>query len=57
MLLTVVLVCACSQVRQSLDGVMEYLLNNMPLNWLVGPFAPQVIEKGDGAMEQSGPPN
>ncbi|KAG7488205.1 hypothetical protein MATL_G00030240 [Megalops atlanticus] len=36
-----------TQVRQSLDGVMEYLLNNTPLNWLVGPFAPQIIEKGE----------
>ncbi|XP_068582074.1 mannose-6-phosphate receptor binding protein 1 [Cebidichthys violaceus] len=45
------------QVQQSLDGVMEYLLNNTPLNWLVGPFAPQVVEKieGDLAMEHSGP--
>ncbi|XP_062306687.1 mannose-6-phosphate receptor binding protein 1 isoform X2 [Osmerus eperlanus] len=38
------------QVRHSLDGVMEYLLNNTPLNWLVGPFAPQVTEKGEGAQ-------
>lgn len=36
-----------NQVRQSLDGVVEYLLNNTPLNWLVGPFAPQSTEKGD----------
>lgn len=36
-----------SQVRHSLDGVMEYLLNNTPLNWLVGPFAPQLTEKGE----------
>ncbi|XP_043103837.1 mannose-6-phosphate receptor binding protein 1 isoform X2 [Puntigrus tetrazona] len=35
------------QVRQSLDGVVDYLLNNTPLNWLVGPFAPQITEKGD----------
>uniref|UniRef100_A0A3B4EM50 Perilipin n=2 Tax=Pygocentrus nattereri TaxID=42514 RepID=A0A3B4EM50_PYGNA len=34
-----------TQVRQSLDGVTEYLLNNTPLNWLVGPFAPQLTEK------------
>lgn len=34
-----------TQVQQSLDGVMEYLLNNTPLNWLVGPFAPQLAEK------------
>ncbi|XP_070764961.1 mannose-6-phosphate receptor binding protein 1 isoform X2 [Enoplosus armatus] len=48
-----------TQVQQSLDGVMEYLLNNTPLNWLVGPFAPQITEKseGDEAMEQSGPHN
>lgn len=45
------------QVQHSLDLVMEYLLNNTPLNWLVGPFAPQLTEKaaGDVAMEQSGP--
>ncbi|KAI4872716.1 hypothetical protein NFI96_014381, partial [Prochilodus magdalenae] len=34
-----------TQVRQSLDGVTEYLLHNTPLNWLVGPFAPQLTEK------------
>ncbi|XP_074524531.1 mannose-6-phosphate receptor binding protein 1 [Halichoeres trimaculatus] len=46
-----------TQVQKSLDGVMEYLLNNTPLNWLVGPFAPQITEKveEDVAMEQSGP--
>ncbi|KAJ8419007.1 hypothetical protein AAFF_G00005060 [Aldrovandia affinis] len=36
-----------TQVQQSLDGVLEYLLNNTPLNWLVGPFAPQITEKGE----------
>ncbi|XP_051509865.1 mannose-6-phosphate receptor binding protein 1 [Myxocyprinus asiaticus] len=36
-----------TQVRQSLDGVVEYLLHNTPLNWLVGPFAPQITEKGE----------
>ncbi|KAM9848501.1 mannose-6-phosphate receptor binding protein 1 isoform 2-T2 [Aulostomus maculatus] len=43
-----------TQVQQSLDGVMEYLLNNTPLNWLVGPFAPQITERAakDEAMEQ-----
>ncbi|XP_061680357.1 mannose-6-phosphate receptor binding protein 1 isoform X2 [Syngnathoides biaculeatus] len=34
-----------SQVQQSLDGVTEYLLNNTPLNWLVGPFAPMITER------------
>ncbi|XP_071778051.1 mannose-6-phosphate receptor binding protein 1 [Centroberyx gerrardi] len=48
-----------TQVQQSLDGVMEYLLNNTPLNWLVGPFAPQVTERGEGeqAVEKAGPQN
>ncbi|XP_064424442.1 perilipin-3-like [Latimeria chalumnae] len=32
-------------MRESVDGVMEYLLNNTPLNWLVGPFAPQLTER------------
>ncbi|XP_044216617.1 mannose-6-phosphate receptor binding protein 1 isoform X1 [Thunnus albacares] len=46
-----------TQVQQSLDGVMEYLLNNTPLNWLVGPFAPQITERAekDVPMEQAGP--
>ncbi|XP_034560620.1 perilipin-3 [Notolabrus celidotus] len=46
-----------TQVQKSLDGVMEYLLNNTPLNWLVGPFAPQITEKTerDLVMEQSAP--
>lgn len=45
------------QVQQSLDGVVDYLLNNTPLNWLVGPFAPQKTERaeGDVAMEHIGP--
>lgn len=36
---------------------MEYLLHNTPLNWLVGPFAPQITEKAEEhvATEQSGP--
>ncbi|KAM3620584.1 uncharacterized protein V6R79_025668 [Siganus canaliculatus] len=48
-----------TQVQQSLDGVMEYLLNNTPLNWLVGPFAPQIIEKAedDVVMEPKGTHN
>ncbi|XP_028260178.1 mannose-6-phosphate receptor binding protein 1 [Parambassis ranga] len=42
------------QVQQSLDGVMEYLLHNIPLNWLVGPFAPQVKAEEDVEMKQTG---
>ncbi|XP_063057688.1 mannose-6-phosphate receptor binding protein 1 [Engraulis encrasicolus] len=45
-----------AQVRQSLDGVVEYLLNNTPLNWLVGPFAPQHTEKADKTTGGGGPP-
>lgn len=57
--MTVIKEHGCSQIQQSLDGVMEYLLNNTPLNWLVGPFAPQIAERaeGDVEMEQSGPHN
>ncbi|KAJ0032362.1 hypothetical protein NQD34_002443 [Periophthalmus magnuspinnatus] len=36
-----------SKVQQSLDSVMEYLTHNTPLNWLVGPFAPQLTEKAE----------
>ncbi|KAJ3599585.1 hypothetical protein NHX12_033541 [Muraenolepis orangiensis] len=46
------------QVQQSVDGVMDYLLNNTPLNWLVGPFAPQITEKevaGQGTLKPSAP--
>ncbi|XP_026202296.1 perilipin-3 isoform X2 [Anabas testudineus] len=48
-----------TQVQQSLDGVMEYLLNNKPLNWLVGPFAPEITEKAEDNVvtEQTGPNN
>ncbi|KAM6921136.1 mannose-6-phosphate receptor binding protein 1 [Xenentodon cancila] len=40
------------QVQHSLDGVMEYLLHNTPLNWLVGPFAAQKTGEAHAAMEQ-----
>ncbi|XP_059956704.1 perilipin-2 isoform X1 [Mesoplodon densirostris] len=32
------------KMKESLDDVMDYLVNNTPLNWLVGPFYPQVAE-------------
>ncbi|XP_016376934.1 perilipin-2 [Sinocyclocheilus rhinocerous] len=34
-----------SRIRDSMDNVMDYLLNNTPLNWLVGPFYPRA-ERG-----------
>ncbi|TTJ69862.1 Perilipin-3 [Bagarius yarrelli] len=42
-------------VRQSLDGGVEYLLNNTPLNWLVGPFSPQITEKQPSAEPRPSP--
>ncbi|XP_051929708.1 mannose-6-phosphate receptor binding protein 1 [Hippocampus zosterae] len=45
-----------TQVQQSLDGVTEYLLNNTPLNWLVGPFAPMVTERMAEEMQPAGSP-
>lgn len=34
------------QMKESLDHVMDYLVNNTPLNWLVGPFYPRTTPKG-----------
>ncbi|KAL0174243.1 hypothetical protein M9458_030211, partial [Cirrhinus mrigala] len=31
-----------NRIRDSMDHVMDYLVNNTPLNWLVGPFYPRV---------------
>ncbi|XP_012677175.2 mannose-6-phosphate receptor binding protein 1 [Clupea harengus] len=44
-----------TQVRQSLDGVVEYLLHNTPLNWLVGPFSPQNTEKVEPGTQPAPP--
>lgn len=30
------------KMKNSLDNVMDYLVNNTPLNWLVGPFYPRI---------------
>ncbi|XP_067839552.1 perilipin-2-like [Heptranchias perlo] len=45
-----------TKMKDSLDGVMDYLVNNTPLNWLVGPFYPQLTgsqhsETQEGANE------
>lgn len=34
------------QMKESLDHVMDYFVNNTPLNWLVGPFYPRTTPKG-----------
>lgn len=46
-----------SQVQKSVDGVMDYLLHNTPLNWLVGPFAPQITEHAEGDVAEKAGPN
>uniref|UniRef100_H0WU13 Perilipin n=1 Tax=Otolemur garnettii TaxID=30611 RepID=H0WU13_OTOGA len=32
------------KMKESLEDVTDYLVNNTPLNWLVGPFYPQLTE-------------
>lgn len=34
------------QMKDSLDHVMDYFINNTPLNWLVGPFYPRTTPTG-----------
>lgn len=47
------------KMKESLDDVMDYLVNNTPLNWLVGPFYPQLAgcqnaeHKGEGEKKTS----
>ncbi|XP_053148005.1 perilipin-2 isoform X2 [Hemicordylus capensis] len=47
------------KMKESLDDVMDYLVNNTPLNWLVGPFYPQLAgsqnaeRKGEGEKKTS----
>ncbi|XP_056156433.1 perilipin-2 [Lampris incognitus] len=36
------------KMKDSLDNVMDYLVNNTPLNWLVGPFYPRMALKSPG---------
>ncbi|NWX53176.1 PLIN2 protein, partial [Steatornis caripensis] len=47
------------KMKETLDDVMDYLVNNTPLNWLVGPFYPQLPgiqhaeSKGEGEKNSS----
>ncbi|XP_008843761.1 perilipin-2 isoform X2 [Nannospalax galili] len=43
------------KMKESLDDVMDYLVNNTPLNWLVGPFYPQSAEVGKTSQEAQQP--
>ncbi|XP_076829370.1 perilipin-2 [Brachyhypopomus gauderio] len=42
-----------NQMRDSIDGVMDYLVNNTPLNWLVGPFFPRPEPSASSSRSQS----
>uniref|UniRef100_A0A2K5Q323 Perilipin n=1 Tax=Cebus imitator TaxID=2715852 RepID=A0A2K5Q323_CEBIM len=44
------------KMKESLDDVMDYFVNNTPLNWLVGPFHPQMTES-QNAQDQGRPSN
>lgn len=39
------------KMKESLDEVMDYLVNNTPLNWLVGPFYPQSTEVDKASLK------
>ncbi|CAH6790511.1 Plin2 [Phodopus roborovskii] len=41
------------KMKESLDDVMDYLVNNTPLNWLVGPFYPQSTESQSAEMDKT----
>ncbi|KAL0970355.1 hypothetical protein UPYG_G00240880 [Umbra pygmaea] len=41
------------KMKESLDDIMDYLVNNTPLNWLVGPFYPQLTPAPTTASSKS----
>lgn len=43
------------KMKESLDDVMDYLVNNTPLNWLVGPFYPQSAESQNVEVDKTSP--
>ncbi|RVE60626.1 hypothetical protein OJAV_G00182790 [Oryzias javanicus] len=48
-----------SRMKDSLDDIMDYLVNNTPLNWLVGPFYPRLTSppsRGEASAGRSTPP-
>lgn len=48
------------RIRDSIDNVMDYMVNNTPLNWLVGPFYPHTEPtrqpRSQSSEENSGEP-
>lgn len=45
-----------SRMKYSIDNVMDYLVNNTPLNWLVGPFYQHVEPTARSTNSQSSEP-
>ncbi|XP_036035502.1 perilipin-2 isoform X1 [Onychomys torridus] len=43
------------KMKESLDDVMDYLVNNTPLNWLVGPFYPQSTKSQNAEVDKTSP--
>ncbi|XP_075715906.1 perilipin-2-like [Rhinoderma darwinii] len=43
-----------TKMKGSMDDVMDYLVNNTPLNWLVGPFYPQLADSQHGEQQVDG---
>ncbi|XP_059110490.1 perilipin-2 isoform X1 [Peromyscus eremicus] len=41
------------KMKESLDDVMDYLVNNTPLNWLVGPFYPQSTKSQNAQVDKT----
>ncbi|XP_030635860.1 perilipin-2 [Chanos chanos] len=41
------------RMKDSMDNVMDYLVNNTPLNWLVGPFYPRMEPTSSGQSSRS----
>ncbi|XP_061566019.1 perilipin-2 [Cololabis saira] len=41
------------KMKDSLDHVMDYLVNNTPLNWLVGPFYPRMSSDARSTQQES----
>ncbi|EPY78546.1 perilipin-3 [Camelus ferus] len=41
-----------ARAREALDHMVEYVAQNTPIMWLVGPFAPGVVEKGPEEKEE-----
>ncbi|KAF7236664.1 Perilipin-3 [Varanus komodoensis] len=54
---TAVLLQSCeriSKARGSVDEMVDYVVQNVPLPWVVGPFAPSLVERPDVPMDDYG---